>query len=103
MLIPVFRSATATSAASNTPTSRGLKALMAISGMENKGVSSESAAFRLIPRINAAGRIGSPEDAVELLLTEDEGRATLLAERLDLYNKNVRKWRKLFLMKHLKK
>jgi len=65
----------------------GLKALMAISDMGNKGVSSESAAFRLIPRINAAGRIGSPGDAVELLLTEDEGKATLLAERLDSYNR----------------
>ncbi|MDO9516261.1 MAG: DHH family phosphoesterase, partial [Syntrophales bacterium] len=61
----------------------GLKALMTISDMRGRGVSSESAAFRLIPRINAAGRIGSPEEAVELLLTEDEGRATLLAERLD--------------------
>ena len=64
----------------------GLKALMAICGLEGKGLSSESAAFRMIPRINAAGRIGSPEDAVELLLTENEGNATLLAERLDAYN-----------------
>ena len=89
--------------ASNTPTSRGLKALMAISGMENKGVSSESAAFRLIPRINAAGRIGSPEDAVELLLTEDEGRATLLAERLDLYNKKRQEMEKIILDEALEK
>lgn len=65
----------------------GLKALMAVSDMENRGVSSEAAGFRLIPRINAAGRIGSPEDAVELLLTDDEDRAALLAERLDIYNR----------------
>lgn len=65
----------------------GLKALMAISDMGGGGVSSESAAFRLIPRINAAGRIGVPGDAVELLLTDDEGRAALLAERLDSYNR----------------
>ncbi|MDD5722474.1 MAG: single-stranded-DNA-specific exonuclease RecJ [Syntrophales bacterium] len=65
----------------------GLKALMVISDIGGRDVNSESAAFRLIPRINAAGRIGSPGDAVELLLTEDAGRATLLAERLDSYNR----------------
>jgi len=64
----------------------GLKALITISNMRNKTVSSESAAFRLIPRINAAGRIGAPEDAVELLLTDDEEKATILARRLDSYN-----------------
>ncbi|MBW2673661.1 MAG: single-stranded-DNA-specific exonuclease RecJ [Deltaproteobacteria bacterium] len=83
--------------ASNTPTSRGLKALMAISDMGGRGVSSESAAFRLIPRINAAGRVGSPNDAVELLLTEDEGRAALLAERLDSYNRERREIEKTIL------
>ncbi len=66
----------------------GLRALMAVSDMGRRVISSEMAAFRLIPRINAAGRIGVPGDAVELLLTEDEGRAALLAERLDAYNKN---------------
>ena len=75
----------------------GLTALMAISDMGNKGVSSESAAFRLIPRINAAGRIGSPDDAVELLLTEDEGRAALLAQRLDSYNRKRQEIEKVIL------
>ncbi|MCK4534612.1 MAG: hypothetical protein KAT81_03710, partial [Syntrophobacterales bacterium] len=75
----------------------GLKALMAISNMRNKTVSSESAAFRLIPRINAAGRIGAPEDAVELLLTEDEGQATMLAQRLDSHNKKRQEMEKAIL------
>ncbi len=75
----------------------GLKALMAVSDMGNRSISSESAAFRLIPRINAAGRIGSPGDAVELLLTEDEGRATLLAERLDSYNRKRQEIEKVIL------
>ncbi len=83
--------------ANNTPTSRGLKALMAISDMGNKGVSSESAAFRLIPRINAAGRIGAPEDAVELLLTEDEDKAAILAQRLDSYNRKRQGMEKIIL------
>ena len=75
----------------------GLKALMAISNMGNKTVSSESAAFRLIPRINAAGRIGAPEDAVELLLTEDEDKATILARRLDSYNRKRQEMEKVIL------
>jgi len=81
----------------------GLKALIAASDIGHKGVSSETAAFRLIPRINAAGRIGSPEDAIELLLTEDEGRAALLAERLDSYNKTRREIERAILEEALEK
>ncbi|MEA1970227.1 MAG: single-stranded-DNA-specific exonuclease RecJ [Thermodesulfobacteriota bacterium] len=80
----------------------GLKALMAISNIKNKTVSSESAAFRLIPRINAAGRIGAPEDAVELFLTEDEGQATMLAQRLDSYNRKRQEMEKIILEEILK-
>ena len=75
----------------------GLKALITASDIKDKIVSSESAAFRLIPRINAAGRIGSPEDAVELLLTEDEGQAAMLAERLDSYNRKRQEMEKIIL------
>ncbi|MBW2599877.1 MAG: single-stranded-DNA-specific exonuclease RecJ, partial [Deltaproteobacteria bacterium] len=75
----------------------GLKALITISGIREKTVSSESAAFRLIPRINAAGRIGAPEDAVELLLTDDEGQAAMLAERLDSYNRKRQEMEKSIL------
>ena len=81
----------------------GLKALITISGIREKTVSSESAAFRLIPRINAAGRIGSPEDAVELLLTEDEGQAAMLAQRLDSYNKKRQEMEKIILDEILEK
>lgn len=81
----------------------GLKALIAASDIGQRGVSSETAAFRLIPRINAAGRIGSPEDAVELLLTEDEGRAALLAERLDSYNRTRREIERTILDETLEK
>src|ERR1041385_6549196 len=36
--------------------------------------------FRLAPRINAAGRLGHPREALELLLTEDESEARRLAQ-----------------------
>src|SRR5207247_565003 len=46
-----------------------------------------SVAFRLAPRINAAGRLGRPEAALELLLTEDEEEAARLADQLEELNR----------------
>lgn len=42
--------------------------------------------FTLAPRINAAGRLGSSETALELLLTQDRERAALLADELSRLN-----------------
>ena len=39
------------------------------------------------PRINAAGRLGHPREALELLLTDDAARAEQLAERLEGLNR----------------
>ncbi len=49
-------------------------------------VSAGNIAFRLAPRINAAGRLGSPYDALELLLTEDGERSFELAQKLSELN-----------------
>src|ERR1041385_8907791 len=43
--------------------------------------------FRLAPRINAAGRLGHPREALELLLTDDAGEARRLAQRLEEVNR----------------
>jgi single-stranded-DNA-specific exonuclease len=43
--------------------------------------------FKLGPRINAAGRLASAEQALELLLTEDDGRARELAAALSEQNR----------------
>jgi len=65
----------------------GIQALKEISGMELNAVGAQDASFKLIPRINAAGRVGSPQDAVKLLLTEDPEEAQRLASILDTYNR----------------
>ena len=60
----------------------GIAALMAESGCDAKNVSASSIGFMLAPRINAAGRLGKIELAVELFLTDDPGRAAEVAKQL---------------------
>lgn len=57
----------------------GLKALIDESGALPAELNSSSAAFRIAPRINAAGRMGSADRAVNLLLEKDIEKARLLA------------------------
>lgn len=63
----------------------GLKALMASAGV-SAPVNTGAVAFRLAPRINAAGRLADPSIALELLLTEDGATATQLAAQLETLN-----------------
>jgi single-stranded-DNA-specific exonuclease len=58
----------------------GLKALMTVAELAaDQPVGAEDVAFRLAPRINAAGRLGQAGLAVELLTTRNEERAGELA------------------------
>jgi single-stranded-DNA-specific exonuclease len=65
----------------------GLRALMAAARVDRARVSSTDLGFRLGPRINAAGRLGHPGVALELLLTQDEERARELAHKLESLNR----------------
>ena len=60
----------------------GIAALMAESGCDPKTVSASSIGFMLAPRINAAGRMGKIELALELFLTDDPVRAAEVARQL---------------------
>ncbi len=60
----------------------GLAALMAECGCTPKNLSVSSIGFTLAPRINAAGRMGQINLAVELFLTDDPERAAVLARQL---------------------
>ena len=60
----------------------GIAALMKESGCAPEAVSASAIGYILAPRINAAGRMGQIDLAVELFLTEDEARAQHLAKAL---------------------
>lgn len=65
----------------------GIAALAERAGVDIGEVRSESVAFGLVPRINAAGRMSDPITAFELLTTDDSDRATALAGELDELNR----------------
>lgn len=64
----------------------GLRALMQRARIEAP-VKAAEVAFRLGPRLNAAGRLGVAQEALDLLLTEDPAEANRLAESLDRQNR----------------
>jgi len=67
----------------------GLRRLMSITKLDKKPLlNSEDIAFTLAPRLNAAGRLGQAQLAIELLITEDERRATDLATYIDQLNES---------------
>src|ERR671930_1214217 len=65
----------------------GLQALMRAARVDPAAVDAAACGFRLAPRINAAGRLGHPADALDLLLTSERDEARRLAERLEELNR----------------
>jgi single-stranded-DNA-specific exonuclease len=65
----------------------GLQALMRAAGVDPATVDAGACGFRLGPRINAAGRLGHPRAALELLLTDDADDARRLANELEDLNR----------------
>ncbi len=66
----------------------GLQALMRVSRVDPATVDTGQVGFRLAPRINAAGRLGHPRAALDLLLTNDREEARRLADRLEELNRD---------------
>src|SRR5919201_919291 len=66
----------------------GLQALMRVAHVDPAAVDAGHVGFRLAPRINAAGRLGHPRAALDLLLTEDPAEARALADRLEELNRD---------------
>jgi single-stranded-DNA-specific exonuclease len=70
------------------PSQAGLAALLAVSGLGGRAVTTGDVAFRLAPRLNAAGRMENAREVIELFTTSDPARARAIAERLENLNRD---------------
>ena len=69
------------------PVNVGLKALLEVSQLDSsRPLNSTDVAFRLAPRLNAAGRMDVARDVIELFTVKDLARAREIAERLNQLN-----------------
>jgi single-stranded-DNA-specific exonuclease len=69
------------------PVNPGLKALLEVAQLSHgRTLTSGEVAFRIAPRINAAGRMDVARDVIELLSVKDPGRAREIAAKLDQLN-----------------
>ncbi len=69
------------------PSQPGLEALLETAGCAGQEVTANDVAFRVAPRLNAAGRMEDARDVIELMTTTDPERASSIAARLDLLNR----------------
>jgi single-stranded-DNA-specific exonuclease len=69
-------------------TKPGLRALMSAARIDPARIDAGAVAFRLAPRINAAGRLCHPRVALELLLTGDAREGERLAAELETLNRD---------------
>jgi single-stranded-DNA-specific exonuclease len=70
----------------------GLRSLLEVSGLTGKTIDSYHISFMVAPRVNAAGRMSTPDLATRLLLASDEAlgdEARELAQQLD--GENIRR------------
>jgi single-stranded-DNA-specific exonuclease len=68
----------------------GLKAIISVAGLAEKTITVDDIVFKIGPRINAAGRIESGKQAVELLVCEKPEEAALHCEKIDIHNQTRR-------------
>ncbi len=66
----------------------GLRALIGLAQLpDDQPIAATDASFRLTPRLNAAGRLGDAQLALDLLLANDDARASELAALIDDVNR----------------
>ena len=64
----------------------GLKALMAVSGIEPETVNARHLGFGLGPRMNAAGRLDTAQHSLDMLTATDGIEALAASEKLEAFN-----------------
>jgi single-stranded-DNA-specific exonuclease len=80
----------------------GLKAIINVAGLQDKNITIDDIVFKIGPRINAAGRIESGRQAVELLISEKPEEAYLHCEKINTHNQTRRNIDKIITEEALK-
>jgi len=80
----------------------GLNALINVLRLDKKNLSEDDIGFSITPRINAASRMGTPDDAFDLLSAKEGDDVEKLAARLERVN-NERKGTVAALVKEIRK
>jgi len=75
----------------NTTTRVGLEALMVDAGLTKGALDVYAVSHMLAPRLNAMGRLEHAMDALRLLCTKQKEKATLLAQKLGMTNRDRQK------------
>lgn len=75
----------------NTAPSAGVKALMTVAGYSDKNINARGIAFGLAPRLNAAGRMSTAKDALNMFLSDDFKAAYGYATKLNEFNEERRR------------
>jgi single-stranded-DNA-specific exonuclease len=70
----------------NTYQRQGLHSLFGVAGLQNRTITAEDISFIIGPRLNAAGRMDTAQDALELLSSQDVQRTGYLAQVLEKRN-----------------
>ncbi|MGH9325843.1 MAG: single-stranded-DNA-specific exonuclease RecJ [Terriglobia bacterium] len=73
--------------APRSPGQTGLRALLAVAGLDGKPVSAGDVAFRIAPRLNAAGRMLNARDVIDLFTQCDPTQTQEIAGRLEMLNR----------------
>jgi len=68
----------------------GFQKLCRAARVNQKSMDEGDVGFMIAPRVNAASRMGSPEDAFRLFTTTDESEADMLAKKLEALNRSRR-------------
>ena len=72
----------------------GLRALKRVANSGDQPLDAASLGFRLGPRINVAGRLKTPDLALQLLRSANEGEAAQLADELNQLNSQRQAWQR---------
>lgn len=67
--------------------SKGLAILIELCKLNNATITQEQVGFRLAPRLNAVGRLGSPQEAFDLLISKDNDEINDIIKVLETTNK----------------